>query len=255
MKNSLKISIITAVYNGEKYIEETIKSVINQTYKNIEYIIIDGNSNDNTVNIIKKYENYIFCWKSEPDKSMYDAINKGLDLSTGDYILNLNSDDCLFNEFVIENMVSEMGACCDVYYGNLIKRTGDKYQYVKLFQVTYKDLLYSRHCAFVHHSSVFVSKKIMEKVPYYNTVYKYGSDYDFILKIIEIADKIQYIDLFVSVFRFHNNSITASGKLEIDRKNILKEHGYYSENISVRVFMYYFLWFKYKWINKFRTSF
>src|SRR5258705_5340519 len=87
------VSIITIVYNGEKYIEDSIRSVINQSYKNIEYIIIDGGSSDNTVSIIKKYEKQIAFWISEKDKGISDAFNKGIAKATGEIIGILNSDD------------------------------------------------------------------------------------------------------------------------------------------------------------------
>jgi len=83
MKNKPLISIVTVVYNGEEFLEETIKSVVSQTYKNIEYIIIDGGSTDGTVDIIKKYEDKIDYWVSEPDSGIYDAMNKGIDKASG----------------------------------------------------------------------------------------------------------------------------------------------------------------------------
>jgi glycosyltransferase involved in cell wall biosynthesis len=94
MNNPL-ISIITIVYNGITTLEQTILSVINQTYKNSEYIIIDGGSTDSTVDIIKKYEKHFAYWLSEPDKGIYNAMNKGIKLSSGKYIALLNSDDWL----------------------------------------------------------------------------------------------------------------------------------------------------------------
>lgn len=87
------VTIITVVFNGEKYLEETILSVINQTYNNVEYIIIDGGSTDGTLEIIGKYENAIDYWVSEPDQGIYDAMNKGISLSLGKYIGLINSDD------------------------------------------------------------------------------------------------------------------------------------------------------------------
>jgi glycosyltransferase involved in cell wall biosynthesis len=93
-----KISIITPVYNQVDYIEEAIKSVLNQNYPNIEYIIVDGGSTDGTSDIIRKYESQIFKWISEPDKGMYDALNKGFDMSTGEIMAWLNSDDIYFND-------------------------------------------------------------------------------------------------------------------------------------------------------------
>lgn len=102
--NKLKISIITVVFNGEKYLEETIQSVISQTYDNIEYIIIDGGSTDGTVGIIKKYEDKIDYWISEEDAGIYDAMNKGIKVFTGDYINFLNAGDSFVNHNVLTNI-------------------------------------------------------------------------------------------------------------------------------------------------------
>src|SRR5688572_4810851 len=89
------LSIITVVYNGEQLLEKTILSILNQTYTNIEYLIIDGRSKDRTVDIIKKYENKISYWVSEPDKGIYDAMNKGMNAAKGDYIWFINAGDVI----------------------------------------------------------------------------------------------------------------------------------------------------------------
>lgn len=88
-----KVTVVTVSYNADKVIEPTIKSVVNQTYPNLEYVIIDGSSTDNTLNIIKKYSNKISAWYSEPDRGIYDGMNKGLDVATGDWIIFMNAGD------------------------------------------------------------------------------------------------------------------------------------------------------------------
>lgn len=93
--NSLKISLVTPVFNQVDYIESTIKSVLNQNYPNLEYIIVDGGSNDGTIEVIKAYEKHLTCWISEPDNGMYDALNKGFALATGEIMGWINSDDIL----------------------------------------------------------------------------------------------------------------------------------------------------------------
>jgi glycosyltransferase involved in cell wall biosynthesis len=108
-KTSLKdkplITVITVVFNGEQFLEETILSVINQTYGNVEYIIIDGGSTDSTLEIIRKYEHAIDYWVSEKDKGIYDAMNKGIDLATGEWLNFMNADDVFFNHQVLGNMI------------------------------------------------------------------------------------------------------------------------------------------------------
>lgn len=105
--NNVKISIITVCYNASSVIEDTILSVINQTYCNKEYIIIDGDSNDGTVDIIKKYEDHIDNWISEPDNGIFDAMNKGIRMASGEWINMMNAGDRFFSEFVLEDIFSK----------------------------------------------------------------------------------------------------------------------------------------------------
>lgn len=112
------ITVITVVRNGEKTLEETILSVINQTYKNIEYIIIDGASNDGTLDIIKKYEDKIDCWISEPDEGIYYAMNKSLGLASGDFVNFMNAGDLFFETTVIDKFVEKIDDKNAIYYGD-----------------------------------------------------------------------------------------------------------------------------------------
>ena len=118
-----KISVVTVSYNAVTTIEETILSVVNQTYKNIEYIIIDGGSTDGTVDIIKKYADRIDYWVSEPDKGIYDAMNKGIVKSTGEWIHFLNAGDVYLNTHILEDCIrcfNEKKVKADVLYGDVI---------------------------------------------------------------------------------------------------------------------------------------
>lgn len=115
-----KISIITVVFNGETLIEGTIRSVLNQTYPNIEYVVVDGASKDATLELIQPFKNQIDIFKSEPDKGLYDAMNKSLQLATGDFILFLNSGDHLFANDTIEKMFDQYTPETDVLYGEVM---------------------------------------------------------------------------------------------------------------------------------------
>lgn len=116
----MKITIITVVYNGEKYLKDCIESVLNQTYGNIEYILIDGQSGDSSFDIAKRYVNRLAVLLSEPDKGMYDALNKGISLATGEVIGILNADDMLSSNNVIENVARVFGdANVNAVYGDL----------------------------------------------------------------------------------------------------------------------------------------
>ena len=121
-KNDFKISIITVCFNSELNIEETIKSIINQDYGNIEYVIVDGKSNDNTLKIINKYKvKYSIKLLSESDNGIYDAMNKGIDIVTGDYIIFMNSGDKFVDNSVISNFVKLLkDDYYQIYYGNII---------------------------------------------------------------------------------------------------------------------------------------
>ena len=248
---SLKISIITVCKNSAAFLDETIKSVTNQTYQNIQYIIIDGNSSDGTVDIIKRHSSKIDFWRSEDDRGMYDAINKGLKFATGDYILILNSDDLLVNDGTIENAVALIDNYRpDYFYGNLVKLKNGKNKKVRLFSVTFKELLLSTHSTFVPHPCFFISKKLNEQLKGYSLKFKYASDYDYILRALGTKwVKGKYIDINISKVRLHENSITAGGKIEPERKIILEEHGYFQYSYFSRLFFYYTLWIYYKIIN------
>ncbi|HEY5371564.1 MAG TPA: glycosyltransferase family 2 protein [Hanamia sp.] len=252
MKNSgVKITIITVCRNSEKFLAETIESVVNQTYQNIEYIVIDGASTDSTLDIIRKYSSGIYSWLSEVDDSMYVAINKGLQLSTGDYILILNSDDILANYNTIENAVKLIdNHRPDYFCGNLVKLKDGKNKKVKLFPVTFKQLLLSTHATFAAHPCFFISKKLNEQLSGYSLKYKYASDYDYILRALSTnGNKGKYINIDIAKFRIHEDSITAGGKIDEERKKILDTYGYYQYSYFSRLFYYYKLWIYYKIIN------
>lgn len=245
----MKISIITAVYNREKYIEKTILSVLNQTYRNIEYIIIDGGSTDSTVEIIEKYQDRIFYWVSEKDTSMYHAINKGMLNSTGDFILNLNSDDWLIDDQVIEKVIAKI-ICNESYkafFGNIIRYYESKnyFRKIVLKNVSFKTLLLSEHSTFIPHSSLFISKEILKLIGFYDLDYKYASDFDLILRIIKNYN-VKHLPLFITVFREHPDSITSSGKIDLERKAILTKYSLYNTNIIIRRYNYFIGWISYK---------
>lgn len=118
---ALKVSIVTPSFNSKSTIEDTIQSILFQTYENIEYIIIDGGSTDGTVDIIKKYEDRLAYWISEPDDGIYDAMNKGIKAATGDIVGILNSDDIYADNSVIEEVVNTISiGNTDTCYGDLV---------------------------------------------------------------------------------------------------------------------------------------
>jgi len=247
----IKITIITVCKNSQHFLAETIESVINQTYKNIEYIIIDGKSTDHTIDIIKRYSFHISSWISEKDNGMYDAINKGLRISSGDYILILNSDDVLAVNDTIRQVVEQINIeKLDYYYGNMIRSKDGKHKKVKLFPVSYEQLLLSTHGTFAQHPCFFVSSNLNNILGGYDLRYRYASDYDYILRALSTKNiEGKHLNIFISKFRIHDMSITASGKINSERIEILKQHGYYQLPSLRRLYFYYKLWIYYKMIN------
>ena len=156
MKKLPIISIVTVSYNAASTIEKTILSVINQTYSYIEYIIIDGGSTDGTVDIIKKYADKIAYWVSEPDKGIYDAMNKGGCRATGQYIQFLNAGDWLENSFVIERIFEKKNFLdADVFYGDMIIRRIDG-----IFYATAQSLSHFKDDFPLFHPSTFIARSV-----------------------------------------------------------------------------------------------
>ena len=168
-KNSqtkILISIITVVYNDVSNIEKTIQSVINQTYENIEYIIIDGGSTDGTMNIVKKYKDSIDCIISKKDDGIYDAMNTGMKLASGKWINFLNSGDTFYNKKVIQNISFKSYENNVMIYGNA-KIFNIKRKFLKLlkaFSLTKKNLILFG-TRVVCHQAIFYNKKIIFKYP------------------------------------------------------------------------------------------
>ncbi len=185
----MKISIITVCYNSEKYIRFAIESVLNQTYENIEYIIVDGKSTDGTVDILKSYESLFngrMRWISEKDSGIYDAMNKGIAMATGDVVGILNSDD-----FYAKGSVIEKVAQCfqdknvDAVYGDLLYVHAENSDRILRY---WKSGRYKKN-AFMWgwmppHPTVFVKKEVYEKYGDFNTDFSSAADYEFLLRVI-----------------------------------------------------------------------
>ena len=178
MKKNFKISVITVTKNSEKFLEENINSLKNQTYKNFEHIIIDGNSTDRTVEIIKKNKDKIDYWVSEPDEGLYDAMNKGIKACTGDIIGILNSDDIYFPEalkFVNQYFTEQENL--DFLFGTVEKH--------KLMHGYYPEKIKWTFGFYTTHSvGFFIKKSSQMKIGFYDTRYKYSADYDLFYKMI-----------------------------------------------------------------------
>jgi glycosyltransferase involved in cell wall biosynthesis len=173
------ITIITVVLNNDKFIEECILSVLNQKYTNIEYIIIDGKSKDKTIEIIKKYENYIDYWTSAKDKGIYDAFNRGLELSTGNIVGFVNSDDILKPNglSIIINYFKKYKQA-DFIFGAVKKH------YATLYGFKPKKIFYSWGFYSSHSTGFYIKNESAKLIGLYNTKYRYSADYDYFYRMI-----------------------------------------------------------------------
>jgi glycosyltransferase involved in cell wall biosynthesis len=196
------VSIITVVYNGEDYLERTIKSVIEQTYNNIEYIVIDGGSTDRTIDIIEEYSGFIDYWISEADKGIADAFNKGIALSSGELIGIINADDW-YEHDTVQTIINNLKPYPAVYSGhmNLHNLYGD--QLVKLHKSRLERLSQTMRVA---HPSTFVSRSVYDSVGNFSSEYKIAMDYDFLLRVRAFPFEIVIIDKVLSNMRLGGKS-------------------------------------------------
>lgn len=178
----MKITIITICYNSVATLEKTILSVVEQSYKNIEYIIIDGNSNDGTLDIIKKYENNITKWISEPDKGLYDAMNKGILLATGDLIGILNSDDTFYSTRVVEEIANfHKQNNIDASVGTIIQHN-EEGKIVRLYSSKYWNPEKLKIGFMPPHPSIFLKSTLFSSYGNYDLGFKIGADYELIIR-------------------------------------------------------------------------
>ena len=182
----MQISIITATFNSEKTIKHTIQSVINQTYENIEYIIIDGQSTDETLNIIKKYKNKITKIISEPDKGIYDALNKGIEQANGNIIGFLHADDFYAHNKVIENIAKVFKTKnTDSAYGNLEYVSAlNTDKIIRNWQAGKFSVKELKRGWMPPHPTFYVKKEIYKRYGNFKLNYKIAADYDLMLRFL-----------------------------------------------------------------------
>lgn len=182
----MKISIITVCYNSDKTLETTIQSVLAQTYNNIEYIVVDGLSSDNTLNIIKKYEDNISKWVSEPDKGLYDAMNKGIAMASGDVIGLINSDDLFCDNKAIEKVMDVFNshASLDAVYADLYYVSQFDTDKIIRKWVTGKQRNFSIgwHPA---HPTLYIKKNVYKKFGDFDLSFRLASDFEIMLRFLD----------------------------------------------------------------------
>ncbi|MBR1595541.1 MAG: glycosyltransferase [Phocaeicola sp.] len=248
----MKISIVTITYNSANTLEDTIKSVLTQTYPNIEYIIKDGNSSDKTIDIIKKYEplfNGRMKWISEKDEGIYDAMNKGIQIATGEVVGILNSDDFFTTNDIISKIADSFNAnhSIDATYGDVhfVHENNlnicTRYYSSKVFK---RGLM--RMGLMPAHPSFYCKKKIFDRFGYYKTDYKIAADFEFLLRTI-FKGKIHTMYIPLDMVTMRAGGASTSGL--ISHKLIMKEHlrafkenGVYTNILILSLRYFYKIW-------------
>lgn len=223
----MKISIITVCFNAKDTIEKTFLSVFNQTYKDVELIVIDAASEDGTLEVINKYKSKISHFVSEPDNGIYDAMNKGLSFANGDFILFLNANDVFYDERVLEKVVRALAQnpTAKLLFGDseYVSEDKDSSKFIK-FDIIKTDfsLLFNNIC----HQSIFYRKSLFESFGGYSSEYKFFADWAFNIKCL-VKNKVEavYLPVVLSKFQLGGacSSKDLSGQAKEEKFKLVKE--------------------------------
>lgn len=226
MRESLpKVTIITVTFNSGATLRKTFESVACQYYKNIEYIVIDGGSTDETLEIISEFEQSISYWVSEPDKGIYNAMNKGLNHATGTLVYFLNADDYLYNKHTIEDAVKfySSSGCPDVIYGDVMtysasrRAPGRSGRNIGLREV--------KKGRVICHQAIFMKKKLLDKYRF-NEEYRIAADYELQVKCLKDRHRFVYINRIIAYYCIDGLSSSLSGKRATvyEKMRIIQNH-------------------------------
>lgn len=232
MKTGPLVSIVTPCWNSQAYLEQTIQSIIGQSYKNIEYIVIDGGSTDGTLEIIRKYGSHISYWVSEPDGGMYQAINKGMGMAKGEIVAYLNSDDLYYPD-TISKVVSFFSnhPFADLVYGNLdfVDSEGRV-----LFTQIYPDFNWNRfvrsNYATIGQPAAFWRRDLIEKIGLFDESMRMAADFEYFVRAGKVAI-LAYFPGVLAAFRMHEASLT-SNQIEVSEREVLRIHAKYLESTA-----------------------
>lgn len=240
----MKISIVTAAWNSGATLRDTIESVLSQSYPDIEYIIVDGASKDNTVEIIREYEpsfNGRLKWISEPDRGIYDAMNKGIRMATGDVVGILNSDDFFTDSHVVEHIAKGIDGV-DAVYGDIHFVTPDNLDKCVRYYSSRSFKPWQMRLGFIPaHPSFYCRRELFDKYGFYDVTYKICADFEMILRLIYI-NKISYKYIPFDCVTMRTGGASTSGikSHKIASKEhirALKQNGLYS-NMGIESLRY-----------------
>jgi len=224
------LSIITINRNNAAGLEKTLQSVASQTFKGFEYIVVDGASTDGSVEVIKKFEPQFanLKWVSEPDSGIYNAMNKGVRLASGDYVQILNSGDCLASYKVTELMIANLDKAGhpSILYGNMVKCFPDGKRVVDKCFAGQEITMLGMFTGTLNHNPAYIRRDLLEKYGYYDESLKIVSDWKWYLQAIILGgEKPQYVDMDVTLFDMTGISENANNKAVIqkERQMVLEE--------------------------------
>jgi glycosyltransferase involved in cell wall biosynthesis len=221
----MKVSLITVTYNSGLYLEDCIRSVMRQQFAEIEHIIIDGGSSDNTLDIIRRYEPHISRWISEKDKGMYDAINKGIHMATGDIVGILNSDDILASEDVVHSIVNCFNQHeLDAVYGDLVyvNKTNTN-KVVRLWKGLAYSRLHFKYGWMPAHPTFYLRRELIDDIGGYQSHYFTAADYEFMSRYMYCYRiSARYLPKLIVKMRVGGQSnISLRSRLRANRRDYL----------------------------------
>lgn len=215
----MRLSLITINFNNREGLRKTIDSVVAQTFKDFEWIVIDGGSTDGGRELLEQHASYFAYWVSEPDKGIYNAMNKGVDQAHGDYLLFLNSGDWLYNDSSLDRCFAH-DFNSDVMYGDCVFHYADREVKCRYPSELTFELLYRSSLA---HCCSFIRREVLVK-EHYNENYKIISDYEFWVKLVFAGGSFCHLDEFVSVFDTTGISSTNHDLDRAERKQVLSHY-------------------------------
>lgn len=230
-------SIITVVFNDVKHIEETIRSVLNQSFYDFEYIIIDGGSKDGTISIIKKYEKYLTVFLTEQDNGIYDAMNKGVCYSKAQWVCFMNSGDVFYNNDVLKIVASNISANNDVLYAdtNTILEFGE-------YIIKSKDVEYLKQGMPFCHQSSFVKRELLSKYPF-DLTYKYVADYNLFYMLYHKNYNFSKLNMVIATFDA-KDGVSSTHKREVFNEILRVQSNHFSIKyyiiVKYRMYKYFF---------------
>ncbi len=224
----MKLSIITINRNNATGLEKTLQSVATQTFQEFEYIVIDGVSTDDSIDVIKAHESDFahLKWVSESDSGIYNAMNKGIRMASGDYIQILNSADCLASEKVTERMLVALEKACNpsILYGNMVKCFPDGHRMVDKSFAGQEITMLGMYTGTLNHDPAYIRRDLFEKYGLYDENLKIVSDWKWYLQAIVLGDeKPKYVDINVTLFDMTGISETNEELNQTERKQVLKQ--------------------------------